>query len=234
MKKLYYLTFLILFSSQFILSQNVRYGIKGGINYCDLNGPDKPPTLDQDIGFSGGLYLDTRVAEFLSTEVELNFTRHKFHFTENFDIVDNRVLFVEERNDYLTVPVMLRYKRGYEFAFIYINAGLQGGVLLNNDRTTSITINDIEINSDYYYTHTNHRIDYGLVAGVGIQFSAVNLDLRYYMSTRNLYTGNDSKEIRYETISIDIGYQFNYRPATVYGRKTGWKGLKYKIKKLFK
>lgn len=234
MKKKYYVIFLFLFITQIILSQNFRYGIKGGVNYCDLNGPDKPASLDQDLGFSGGFYLDSRVSEFLSSQIELNFTRYNFHFNENIDIVDNRVLYVEEQNDYITFPALLRYKRGYEFIFAYINIGLQGSVLINSYRNTTLYINDLLVDPEYYYGYQNTRFDYGLLAGIGIQFKPINIDLRYYMSTKNLYTINNSREIRYETISLEIGYQFNYKPATVFGRKSGWKGLKYKIKKIFK
>jgi len=221
-------------TSQNVFSQYVRYGIKGGINYCDLNGPDKPLTLDQDMGFSGGFYLDFRVSEFLSTQFELDFSRYKFHFTENTDIVDDRFLTVSEQNDYLTVPALIRYKRGYEFVFVYVNIGMQGALLIHNKRIVDLYINNNHVDSEYYYGYTNARFDYGLLGGIGIQFKPVNIDLRYYMSTKNLYTRDASRELRYETISIDIGWQFNYKPESKFGRKTGWKGVKYKIKHIFK
>ena len=129
---------------------------------------------------------------------------------------------------------MLRYKRGHEFIFIYLNAGAQVQFLIKKNRETSLHINNLLVDSEYYYKPQHNWYDYGLICGVGIQFKPVNINLKYYMSTRSLYTKNDSREMRYKVLSLELGIQFNYKDASPFGRKTGWKGIKYKIQHLFK
>lgn len=234
MKKLYFYFIVLLLFSQTSISQNTRFGIKGGINLCDLYGPDEPVNLNQDFSYNGGFYLDIRTGEYLSSIVEIDYTRYKFHFTESIPLVENSVLTVSEKNDYISIPAMLRYKRGYEFIFVYINAGGQLSFLINNKREATLHIDGNEVDSDYYYGYKHNWYDYGFIGGVGIQFKPVNIDLRYYFSTRSLYTRNDSREMRYNILNLEIAYQLNYRNSSPFGRKTGWKGLKYKIQHLFK
>lgn len=233
-KNCFYLLIIVLSTNLSSYSQDYRYGIKGGINYCGLNGPNVPLTYDKQYGFSGGFYIDSRVAEYMSTQVELNFTRYKFNFTEPIHLLENSILKIEEKNSFLTVPVLLKYKRGYEFIFLYVNAGLQLSILLDNNRTSSLTLNNLLVDSDYYYDYKHNWYDYGLVGGAGVQIKALNIDIRYYFSTRNMYTSEDAREMRYNIISLDMAYQFNYKDTYFYGRKTGMKGLMYKIKHLFK
>ena len=120
MKKFYfYFLIFVLSANQFATSQNYRFGIKGGINSCSLFGTDAPASYDKQYGYSGGFYLDSRIGEHLSTLTELNFTRYRFNFTEPIPLVDSSLLSIQEKTNFLTVPVLLRYKRGYEFAFYY-------------------------------------------------------------------------------------------------------------------
>lgn len=216
------------------ISQNIRFGIKGGANLCGLYGPDKPINLDKDFGYQGGFYIDTRTGEYLSAIFELDFTRYKFHFTSAIPQVENSIQTVKEKNDYISIPAMLRYKRGHEFMFFYVNAGAQLAFLINKERETTLHINDLLVDADYYYGYKHNWYDYGIIAGVGIQIKPVNIDLRYYISTRSLYTKEDSKEMRYNILNLEIAYQFNYKNAYTFGRKTGWKGFIYKLQHLFK
>lgn len=234
MKKLYFYSIVLLLLSQASISQDTRFGIKGGVNLCDLYGPDKPGNLDKDLGYNGGFYIDSRVGEHLSSIFEIDYTRYIFHFTESIFLVENSILTVKEKNDYISIPAMLRYKKGHEFIFFYINAGGQLAFLINHDRETTLHINNLLVDSDYYYGYKHNWYDYGFIGGVGIQIKPVNIDLRYYFSTRSLYTREDSKEMRYNTLSLEIGFQFNYINAYPFGRKTGLKGLKHKIRHLFK
>ena len=234
MTRLCFYCIVLLLLSQVSISQNMRFGIKGGINLCDLYGPDDPVTLDKDYGYNCGFYIDARVGEYLSSIFEIDYSRYKFHFTESIPLVENSILTVKEKNDYFSIPAMLRYKKGHEFVFFYINAGGQLQLLINNSRETTLHINNLLVDSDYYYGYKHNWYDYGFIGGVGIQFKPVNIDLRYYISTRSLYSKNDSREMRYKVLSLEIGFQFNYIDASPYGRKTGWKGIKYKIQHLFK
>ena len=233
MKKIYFYCFVLLLLSQTSFAQDIRFGIKGGINLCDLYGPDEPVNLNKDFAYKGGFYLDIRTGEYLSLIVEIEYSQYKFHFTENIQNVENSILTVKEKNHYISIPAMLRYKRGYEFIFAYLNFGGQLAFLINQDRETTLHINNLLVDSDYYYGYKHNWYDYGFIGGVGIQFKPVNIDLRYYFSTRSLYTRNDSREMRYNILNLEIAYQLNYKNSSPFGRKTGWKGLKYKVFMLY-
>lgn len=233
-KNCFYILIILLTVFQTANSQNFRFGMKGGINSVGLFGPDVPNTFQRQFAYNAGLYFDTRVTEFMSTYIELNYSRYRFSFTNLYiDSLNNRNLSISEKNDLITVPLMLRYKRGYEFIFFYLNAGMQFSVLLKNNRSSTLFINDLPIDDDYYYPYKHSWYDYGMIGGVGMQFMALNIDMKYYFSTSNIYKEDDALEMRYNVLSLELGWQFNYKDKSPFGRKTGWKGLKYKLKHLF-
>lgn len=236
-KKCFYILIILLTVFQTANSQNLRFGIKGGVNSVGLFGPDVPSSFERQYAYNAGIYFDTRVSEFLSSVIEINYTRYKFSYTNLYiDSLNNRFLSVQEKNDLITVPLMLRYKRGYEFIFFYLNAGMQFSVLLKSNRNLTLHINELPItkNADAdYFPYDHNWYDYGLIGGVGIQVKAVNIDFKYYFSARNIYKQVDALEMRYNILNLELGWQLNYKERYPLGRKTGWKGLKYKIKHLF-
>ncbi len=235
MKKVYFLILTFIFLGLFQSpAQDVRFGITGAGNMCELYGPDKPEQYTTDPGFSGGFFIDSRFAEHMSTQVEANFTRYNFSFSEKILNLEDAYINVSENNSYISVPVMLKYKKGYEFIFYYLSIGGQASVLVNHKREVVATSRDLVIDSQSYYDNKHNWYDYGFKGSLGFQFKPITIGLGYYASMRNLYTRDDAREIRYKVASLDISYQFNYRDAYPYGRKSGWKGLKYKIKHLFK
>jgi len=233
MKKLYFITsflFLLLFYG---FSQNLRFGVKGAGNLLYLAGPEKPSSYEKQYGFSAGGFIDTRVTEYMSSQVEINFTRYNFQFSQAIDNIQDAYFNINERNDYITVPVALKYKRGYEVAFYYLSAGVQGAILIYHKRDVYASSRDLEIDSKTYYNYKHNWYDYGVNFGAGFQFKPITIGITYYYSMRNLYTNKDAWEMRYKALSLNMSWQFNYRNRYPYGRKTGWKALKYKIKNLF-
>jgi len=233
MKKFYFITYLLFFLLFQGQSQNVRFGVKGGGNLLALSGPNKPQTYEKQYGFSGGAFIDTRVTEYLSSQVELSFTRYNFQFSQAIDNIEDAYFNIKEKNDYITVPLVLKYKRGYEVAFYYLSAGLQGAVQIKQKRDVNATSRDRIIDFKTYYNYKNNWYDYGVNFGAGFQFKTVTIGITYYYSMRNLYTNKDAWEMRYKALSLNMSWQFNYKNRYPYGRKSGWKGFKYKIKNLF-
>jgi hypothetical protein len=215
-------------------SQNIRFGFNGGVNLCGLYGPDKPAILDKDYSFKGGLFIDSRIGEYTSSLFELNYNRYHFHFSEPLHSYENSLLTVKESNSFISVPAMIRYKRGYEFIFYYLNAGLQFSALIQEKRETVLYLNNHPVDPNYYYGFHNNPFDIGLIGGIGFQLKPVCVEMRYYFSTNNIYKKEDTREMRYNIISLEASYQLNYVNKYFYGRKTGWKGFKYKITHLFK
>ena len=235
MKKIYFYLFLFLFAFISEASgQFVRFGISGGINKCGLFGAEKPAIYTKQIAWFGGLFLDNRIGEFLSVQSELNINKFQFSFSETIPQIENSKLSVAEKDYFISVPVFLKYKRGYEFIYWDIGLGGQVSVLAKSKRTLDLQIDIYNQDGVYYYDYKNNWYEYGFVGNAGIQFKAVNLYLRYYISMRNIYKYSDSRDMSFNILSFGASYQINYRELYPYGRKTGWHGLKYKITHLFK
>jgi len=235
MKKIYFFILAtILISIYTSYSQNIRFGITAEGNSCGLYGQDKPIQFNTEYAYSGGFFIDTRFAEHMSTQVEANYTRYRFSFSEKIDNIEDGYLNVHEINDYISIPVMLKYKRGYEFVFYYFSAGIQTSVLIKNKRTVTATSRNLEIDSKSYYDYKHNWYDYGFKGSIGFQFKPVTLGISYFASMRNLYTRDNAREMRYNIANLNFSYQFNYRNSHPFDRKKGWKGLKYNIKHLFK
>ncbi len=235
MKKYYFFIFLIVFVSiNETLAQDVRFGITAQGNTCGLFGLDKPLQYNKEYGYSAGFFIDSRFAEHMSTQIEANFTHYNFSFSEKIINIEDAYLNVSEQNNYISIPVMLKYKKGYEFIFYYLSVGGQASVLINHERDVVATSRNLVIDSESYYNYKHNWYDYGFKGRVGFQFKPITISIGYYASMRNLYTKDDAREMHYKVASLDISYQFNYKDAYPYGRKSGLKGLKYKIKHLFK
>lgn len=235
MKKIFFYLFLLTFSFVTKVSgQFVRYGISGGINKCGLYGAEKPAIYNKQFAYFGGLFLDNRIGEYLSAQTELNVSKVQFNFSETLPQIENSLLTVNEKDYFISVPVFLKYKRGYEFIFWDIGLGGQISVLAKSKQTIDFKINNYKLDGSYYYNYKNNWYEYGFIGNAGIQFKTVNLFIRYYISMRNIYKSDQSRDMSFNILSFGASYQFNYRDYYLYGRKTGWKGLKYKIKHLFK
>lgn len=203
-------------------SQNIRYGVTGGINQCSLYGPDKPKSYNKKIGFSGGLFTDIRFEKHSSTQINLQFTRYYFHFKSKIENLEDAYFNVKETNDYISLPVVIKYKRGSDITFAYFSGGLQASVLINNQRDVYAKSRGLIIDEKSYYSYEHNWYDYGIVANVGFQFMPVTLNFSYYFSTKNLYTKEDSWEMRYSIPSMSMSWQINYRRPRPYDINTGW------------
>ncbi len=235
MKKIFFNLSLFLF---LIISpasgQYIRYGITGGINKCGLFGIDKPATFNKQLGYFGGLYIDNKISENLSVQSELNFSQFRFKFSEQVPLIENSNLSIDEKDYFISVPVFLKFKKGYEFIFWHIGLGGKISVLAKSKKDLSLKVGNYDTDPTYYYNYKNNWYEYGFIGNAGIQFKAIDLFVRYYISMRNIYKSSQARNMSYNNIAFGVSWQFNYKESYPYGRKAGWRGLKYKIKHLFK
>ncbi len=233
MKKV--LFFLIIFLSVLeIKGQYSRFGITGGINQCGLFGAEKPAFYTKQTGWFAGMFTDNRIGEYLSAQTEITVSKYHFHFSEPLQNIENSKLSVDEKDYYVSVPVFLKYKRGYEFIFWYVGLGGKVSVLAKSKKDLKLKVGNYDMDPVYYYNYKNNWYEYGFIGNAGIQFKGVDIFARYYISMRNIYKTNEARDMSFNILSFGASYQINYRELYPYGRKTGWKGFKYKIKHFFK
>ncbi len=233
-KTVFNLSFLLLLFISEASGQYSRNGITGGINKCGLFGTDKPETFNKQIGYFGGVYTDNKISEHLSAQTELNFSLYRFKFSEQVPLIENSLLSVDEKDYFISVPVFLKFKQGYEFIFWHVGLGGQVSVLAKSNKTLSLKINNYDTDPIYYYDYKNNWYEYGFIGNAGIQFRAIDLFVRYYISMRNIYKSDQARNMSFNNLIFGISRQLNYKEPYHYGRKGGWKGLKYKLKHLFK
>ena len=211
MKKLFLVIIFLFFVLSEGFSQNIRYGLAGGINQCELLGPNKPTSYNKVLGFSAGLFTDIRFEKHTSTQINLQFSRYYFRFFNKIENLTNAHFNVKETNDYISLPVVIKYKRGTDVTFSYFSAGLQTSVLINSNRSVNATSRNLGIDGKTYYSYKNNWYDYGIVGNIGFQFMPITLNFSYYYSMRNLYTKEGAWEMRYGIPSLSLSWQINYK-----------------------
>ncbi len=224
---------IFLISIKFSIFAQTEFCITGGVNYTGLSGPHKPSGYNKLFAYKGGFYILYKFSEYGSFLFELDYVQRRFKFKEDFTFTENAYITVKEKNSYLALPVQMRIERGDNTIKGFINGGLEFSVLLSRKRDTITIMNNHQVTSKNFYDHTNSGIDYGIVCGAGFQLNAVLFEFRAYMSLRNLYK-ETLREMRYNSLSLCMGYNFNWRRAHRYGRRSAGKTLRYRLKHLFK
>lgn len=229
------LIFFILISfTKYAVSQNTKIGVQGGGNITYLFGNEAPQLSKPLLSYNGGVFVQFFKSDITSIHTGINYISKKYEFTNNIEGLDYSILSISETNTYLSVPVMFSFKKGDNIINAFVNFGLEVSVFLKNNRISTASIRSLAVDPLPYYNFDVNFYDYGGVLGGGIQFRSVVVDARYFFSLRNLYSGLESREMRYMNLFVKVGFILNYQPPSSYSRPTTWKSFKYNIRHLFK
>ncbi len=229
MKKLLLSISLLLISYlNYSQNSNIKFGIHAGLNYSTFYGYDIPAAFDPvysespAFAFLGGINFEYQIKEKLSLKLELNYERKSQKGDYNniaigdIDDLSQRYSFTSKKNnDYLVMPIMVKYNFGNKNSF-YANGGPFIGYLLKSNLTNDL--GDIEgINNDTDdTTDFNSKTDFGLAIGLGKMIeinekNSISIEIR-----ENLGLTNTSKEkvwgngeAKTNSLNLIIGYQFN-------------------------
>jgi hypothetical protein len=156
----------------------VRIGIKGGLNFSNLN-VEKAIDVKMRTGANLGLFAKLPVGGMFAIQPELYYITKGSDITYNDVFVDGTARF---NLNYLEVPVLLVVNVTDNFN---IHAGPYVSYLLNGTvkNKANIKLFDFEknINTDDY-----ERVDAGIAAGIGIDINAVSIGARYNFGLRNV------------------------------------------------
>jgi opacity protein-like surface antigen len=228
MKKLLLSISLLLISFlNYSQDSNIKFGIHAGINYSTFYGYDIPaafgPVYSESPAFAflGGINIEYQIKEKLSLKLELNYERKSQKADNNIEITDTndytqRYNFTSKKNnDYLVLPIMVKYNFGNKNSF-YANGGPFIGYLLKSNLTNDL--GDIEgiNNGTVVTTDLNNKTDFGLAIGLGKMIeinekNSISIEIR-----ENLGLTNTSKdkvwgngEAKTNSLNLIIGYQLN-------------------------
>jgi len=162
--KFKYFIFLICFTLSFtVLSQNLKIGIEGGASYTNLRGNSIAEKSESLFSHLIGVYGEFPISEQVFLKGGLNYERKGSKIDSRIDDYNGIPLesyTINNSYNYLTLPILIKYQFNGQVKF-FINGGPYVGYLLNSKSKTKST-------NDYDTSYLYKKIDFGLVAGVGM------------------------------------------------------------------
>lgn len=183
----------VLFVGTSLFAQDVKFGLKGGLNFANFKGDDVDDTdMKTDI-FIGG-FARFEIDEKLAFQPELVYSRQGFK-------MDGNGSDVTWKSNYLNIPLLLRAELAEKFHAI---AGPQIGIHLSSEGeadsgSTTITEDIDDAMKD---------LDFGLALGFEYDISEkVALGLRYNLGLSNIIDADDAK-VQNSVIQLGVSVAF--------------------------
>ncbi|WP_282079170.1 porin family protein [Aquimarina algiphila] len=186
MKKLVFITIIIVLGLSNVNAQEIKFGVKAGLNLAFITG-DNAKNIDPNTDFHFGALAEIKVSNKFSLQPELLYSGQGFN--TNIDSEGRIAL------NYLNIPLMAKY---YVTERLSLEAGPQVGFLLS-------TKGGAESNKDLYKT-----MDFGVNFGLGYTLdNGIYFSARYNLGLSNI---NDvdgfSDKNRNGVFQLSVGYFF--------------------------
>ena len=162
------------------IAQN--FGIRAGLNISNVDIPEIP--TDSRLGLQIGPVVDLALSDEISLVGGMLYSQKGFKWTDGG---------MDEKFSYLDIPLLIQVK----FGRFYVEGGLGYSVLLTAVRNGSIDIKN-------FFRDT----DMGINAGVGVDLSAIRLDLRYGAGFQDIADNPDPEREVFKNNVITMGISF--------------------------
>ena len=179
------------------------------------------PTVTQALllGYTGGVSVRYIEEKYFGLIAEVNFTQAGWNETFDTDPYT-----YSHTLNYVTVPFLTHFFFGNRVVRGFINAGPQIGFLLGDSYKSSFDVNNLPEFSqkskvkEIYTMDIAHKIDYGIMAGAGIEFRirkshGIVLEGRYYYGLGDIFK-NRKKDVfsasHNQIITISLGYLYHF------------------------
>ncbi|AYN05038.1 porin family protein [Flavobacterium sp. 140616W15] len=189
----------------FANAQEVKFGVKGGINLSTLTG-DIEDTSSK-VGFQVGGFAEIKLSDKFSVQPELLYSAQGAKRDFNgFDIDEMEVVSADltYKLAYINVPVMAKYYVAEKFS---LEAGPQIGFLVSAKGKVSGGGDSSEEDIKDLYK----SIDFGVNFGAGYDFTEnVSVGVRYNLGLSNIAKNEegDNAKIKNSVFSLSVGYRF--------------------------
>lgn len=193
----------------FVNAQDLKYGVKGGLNVSSFSGDNDGMDLKSRVGFNIGGFVEVKLSEKFAIQPEVLYSQQGTKFKLSGILFSNDEPFKAETKfnlSYINVPVMFKY---YAIEKLFIEAGPQIGFLISAKSKTKVTGFDQteELDTKDMY----NTIDFGLNFGAGYDFTQnISLGARYNLGLANIAkteAGDDGK-LHNGVFSLSVGYKF--------------------------
>lgn len=193
MKKII-LTVAAVFAFGLANAQDVKFGVKGGLNLATLGG-DVDDNVDAKIGFNVGGFVEIKISDKLAVQPELLYSVQGDKYSESFGSVNYTV---KENLSYINVPVMVKYYVADKFN---LEAGPQVGFLVSAKAKQDSENVDIKDGLN--------TIDFAANFGAGYDFTEnLSVGVRYNLGLANIVKDSDDYKVNNRVFSLSVGYKF--------------------------
>lgn len=178
-------------------SMSPSFGIKGGVNFANVNGSDFDNT-DSRTSFHAGVLGEFPLAQMVSLQVEALYSGQGFEYTVP---VVNRKL--EYQLDYINVPILAKV---YLFKGFSLEAGPQLNFLVNEEIDSNPTGNDGDTTTD-----SAKDFDFGFAGGLTFQTDmGLFASARYTQGVTDILKNSNSNESKMTNSVFQVGLGFKF------------------------
>ena len=190
--KLFFLAAFLVFSSAAMAQFNI--GVKGGVNISKVD--DKAFRDEFTYGYHLGGFAEVGLGKRLKIQPEVLWNQINTRADTAFrNIYSNALDFSNYKDvklNYLSIPVLLSYKLGN---VLYLQAGPQFGILLNQDKTL------LENGKEAF-----SKGDFSMLGGVQLNVSKLRLSGRYFVGLNNISEIDDNSKWKNQGFQISAGF----------------------------
>lgn len=192
----------------FVNAQDVKYGVKGGVNISNFSGDTDGTDLKSRVGFNIGGFVEIKFSEKFALQPEILYSTQGTKF-KNVGAEVGGSFYTGDINfnlAYINIPVMFKYYGTKKFS---IEAGPQIGFLTSAKSKTKLDgfnrTNQIDVKDIF------ESIDFGLNLGAGYDFTEnIFVGARYNFGLANIAKteAGDNTKLHNSVFSFSVGYKF--------------------------
>lgn len=210
MKKQNLLSIALFFISTMTFSQNLSFGVRGGLNVANLSSIDLSSSMwlpsrekKPRINFNAGIYGQYSLNEKMALQAELFYSGEGVKFKHGGNEAPEQI-----KLNYLSLPVLFKYNIVKNF---YAMAGPQFSYLL--------AAHSIYENGSVNVLSEHNKIAIGFVPVIGYDWKNISFNLRYQIGLSKLpksqYGGNlpySDDKVKSNVFSVVVSYRiFNVK-----------------------
>lgn len=189
-------------------AQDVKFGLKGGLNVSNFSGDTEGIDFKSRFGFNVGGFVEIKFSEKFALQPEVLYSTQGAkvdNFNLDVDGIGTVNADVAFNLAYINVPVMFKYFAAEKFS---LEAGPQIGFLVSAETKTKVDgygSSKVDIKDNF------ESIDFGLNLGAGYDFTEnFSAGVRYNLGLANIAKteeGDDSK-VHNGVFSLSAAYKF--------------------------
>ena len=192
MKKIFVLLFVLAVGSQAFSQAQFSIGLKGGLNFANLDVSSASAAYNSRTGYHGGAFVLLKLGK-IGIQPELIYSKQGSSFKLNTTTIDANY-------DYFNIPIVLKL---YTIAGINLQVGPQFGFASGN-----IPV-DVNVNTGDPVVDKLKGSDISAALGLGWDAPfGLSIDARYNLGLTKLNEGiTTQSEVKNQVIQVSLGYK---------------------------